>query len=160
MKNDPKKSDLRVVPASRKLEARFFVADDIRTESSGKQILIGFYPDSVLVMEVPPGAPLPSTETPLGTEGIALLFSINGSPGTYAFKVIGNAGLEAEVEMAKGSFVLTAEKDSANIIVRLRPFTTASFGKKPVAMEVNGVRHNFHYEIRRREESKTSAAGD
>lgn len=149
MTNEVKKSGVAAAGSDRKIAARFFLADDIRTEVSGKQFLIGFYPDSVLVMQTPADAPPPSLETPVGTEGIAFLFSVSGPPGNFKFKIFGNAESEQEVVMAEGTLAITAEKDSANVIVRLRPFVTASFGKKLVAIEVDGVRHNFHYEVRR-----------
>ena len=62
---------------------KFFLADDIRIEQGGKPSLLGFYPDSTIVLQVPKEENNPSDTSPMGLASIAILASFTGMGGDY-----------------------------------------------------------------------------
>lgn len=114
-----------------------YVADDLRQEISGKVSMIGLYADRVVVLQIPPGSPEPSEETPLVIDGLSFLVNIAGLSGRHRlsvrFFVDGSSPL-SEPQMREADF---DPQLSANFAVRIRPFAVATFGRKKVVVTVD-----------------------
>lgn len=131
---------------------RFFIAEDIRQEINNKVSLFGLYTDSILVVNLPDDAQV-SSEKPLVLEGIAVLVTVSRPAGTY--KVSGQlegspvAGEEPRtIPIFPEETIELPIGGSANLICRIKPFVTQSFGMKTVRMFVDGVPFEFPFEVR------------
>ena len=69
------------------VKCRWFLADEARTESSGKVMLIGLYPDDQLILEMPSDAPGPTVEAPLYVEGVTIVCYLSGFQGKEEFEL-------------------------------------------------------------------------
>jgi hypothetical protein len=121
------------------------MADDIRAEQSGKMFAVGLYPDNVLVLNLPRSTPAPSAKKPIALDGLSLSFTFLGSAGHHDVSIsIGDGA-------AKVLSVNVPEGGHANIILALRPLLIREFGVKPVLVLYGGAKHDFEFEVRRRD---------
>lgn len=147
--------------ANANLQIKFFLADDILQQIDGKMTLVGLYPDNVVVTQMPSEAPEPTKENPVGFEGLAVLLCVEGLKGMHSISLgfddsvivgasmIRNAGGGPKLNADQTPFDFKAEQGATNLITRLKPFITTSFGKKTIVLKVDGEPHELTFEIRR-----------
>lgn len=137
MKSTTSRSEASVEPY-----AKILVADEFRTEQSGKILAIGLYSDGVVVLTIPKNAPPATKETPYGIERLALLITVGGFEGddVVRFGFEGGQVFEHPVSLLPGN--------SANVILNLKPFRTLTFGMKKVYVEFAGTKRTLQFEVR------------
>lgn len=122
---------------------KFYLADDFRSESSGKVTAVGLYPDNVIVLNTPANSPEPSKDRPYGVSSLGLLICIGGSQGTFPVSIsVGeNEPFRKTIELKIGM--------SSNLVLAFRPLLLASLGFKKVKVTVDATVHDFQFEARR-----------
>lgn len=130
----------------------FFLADDIRVEQGGKTSMIGFYPDSVIIAQLPKGAKDPTKRKPFALQGLAILASFRDAFGTYELELMVRGPKGELISSAKGGKLLAERKGSLNFVPRFAPFPVVGFGKYQLVLKLNGKKvYSFSFEIRRGE---------
>lgn len=123
-------------------DVRLLVADEFRTESSGKVLGVGIYPDLVIILRVPRNAPEPSKEVPYGVD-ISLLITVIATPGEYDVKAsLGNFGSFKQ-------HIVIGEGRSANVIANAKPLLVQDLGAIPIKVSLNDELYEFQIEIRK-----------
>lgn len=137
--------DKKIVPTS----ARFFLAEDVRTEADGRSTLVAFFPDDFIPLGSPPETPSPQQGVSLFFEGFAILAAFDRAFGTLdvRLKLISPDGrVLIENQAAK----LNAVKEGpASFSARFRPFASTAFGKHRYELSVGGAEFAYEFEIRR-----------
>ena len=132
------------------LHCNFYLAEDIRIEQSGKPSMVGFYPDSVIVVQLPKDAPDPTKDSPVGIASLAFLANFVGAVGEY----------DAEIEMTGVGGVplvrsdrrkLVGNKQNINFVTRFTPMPVVGFGTYKVVIKLDGRPYEFSFEVRRGE---------
>ena len=143
------------------LKVRFFLADDILQQIDGKMTLLGLYPDDTVITQMPLEAPEPTKENPVGFEGLAVLLCVQGLKGVHSISLgfddsvlvgasmIRNAGGGPKMNADQTPFDFKNGEGTSNLITRLKPFVTSSFGKKTMVLKIDDEPHKFNFEIRR-----------
>ena len=131
-----------VSPSTQGVQVDLLIADDFRTELTGKVTGVGLYPDRVIVLLVPPGAPAPSAESPVALDG-AFLINIRNLLGEHEVSV----DLGGNSKTHTISFVHPGA--SVNLVGRFRPLLVQSFGVKTITIKVDGTAFPRTFEIRR-----------
>lgn len=123
--------------------ARLYIADDIRSESSGKIMAIGLYSDLVVILQIPADAPPATEEIPYGLGKLVFLINIRGVVGTGPVKIqLAEGGPEST------RTVTIHPGGSANVIVTVQPMLIKSFGVKRATVSFGGHVLHMEYEIR------------
>lgn len=130
-------------------KVRFFVSDDIRTDTDGKPMLIGFYSDNIVGLKVPADI-TPTSSKPLGIAGLTFMFTISAPPGDHLATIsIELSDGKASAREIENRFQTTTEKSSYNIIAKSQPFPVFAFGTQNVKLVVDGHEFNETFELRR-----------
>ena len=124
--------------------ARLYLADDIRSEASGKVLALGLYSDLVVIVGIPADAPPPTEQVPYGIPRLSFMVTVGGVSG---------AG-PVTVQLADGALEKTVQASikpghSANLIFSAEPMLFKSFGNKKVTVKLAGHTLHLDYEIRK-----------
>jgi hypothetical protein len=133
------------------IQCKWYIADDIREELSGKLTLVGLYADDIIVVEMPSNEPDPTPEEPIHLSGLAILCVLLGLEGSTP--IVFSLG-----EHKSDEILVTGELNaSRNLISRFPVLQIASFGYKTVAIEATalGFRDEYRFEVRRRSVKST-----
>lgn len=128
---------------------RFYLADDVRSESSGKVTLVGLYPDNVLVLGLPTGTASPSPQNALGISAVAVLSTIQGDPGLCeaVFKLTDPHG-RVMIQSAEPAPILVGKERHANLIARFPAFVVTGFGTYKFELQIGDQVHVFPIEVK------------
>jgi hypothetical protein len=130
------------------MESRLFVADEIRTLDDGKHVILGLYPDNVLIVHV--DARQTSVGRPLALSRICMLANISGLRA-------GDIPLEASLLLPSGNSAPNLKKlkingapnGSANVLFRFEPFPAPEFGVYKLSLALAGETLVHSIELRR-----------
>ncbi len=114
------------------MKAKFFMADDIRQEASGKFTIIGLYADDVMILNAPAGTPAPTRELTI-TLPRKICFLVNLSDidtGKYpaSAEIVPPDGGEPQVTVSIPEGIVVDENRSANIISEVDFFPISGNG--------------------------------
>ena len=126
------------------------MADDIRVEDSGKQILVGLYPDNVIVLKSS-AALAPTREKPLLLSQLSVMVSFpNPAKGDHAAE--GSISGPDNNEIGKlGRFTVTTleEGGTGNIILKLAQMRVTGFGIYTLRLTFDAKSYEFPFEVRK-----------
>jgi hypothetical protein len=129
---------------------QLFVCDDIRHEVDGKLSLIGLYSDGVVIVGLGDDEMRGTTGKPeiFSIDGLAFLVTVTGLRGKHEliFQFEEGAFPPKEPAVRVADF---EEGKGANLVARFRPYLSSSFGRKRVALSIDGKVNELFYEIRR-----------
>jgi hypothetical protein len=142
------------------IRCRWLIADDVRTEMSGKNTIVGLYADDMLVVEMPESAPNPTAQSPLGLEGISILCSVSGFVGTIDgdFLVTREGIPTDQVERVKVQLQASTLFTTVSMIFRIRPFLVGVFGPKEARLTLPKLKRAFSHTfyVHRRNQGEAS----
>lgn len=128
--------------------ARFFLTDEVRYESNNKPILLGFYPDDVVVVPLPDDEPNPDKDHPLAIEGLTILTAFFEGQGSFQSRV--------KLTAPNGEFfesnhtVIQSEMLGTMInYTKMNPFPVIDFGKYRFTIALDDKEYDYEFEIRR-----------
>lgn len=135
--------------SEREIEIRFFLADSI-TDTTGKPVLVGFYPDNTLI--VPKEMPDPSKETPAALQQLSVLANIQNcaSQVKINFQITdpnGEVIYQLEDQDQKVNKSLHSDGYSLNSIFNFTPFWISALGQFKVDLQINETRDSFTFSI-------------
>jgi hypothetical protein len=126
----------------------FIVADDVRVEEGGKLVAVGIYLDRVVVAQSEADF-VPSASEPMVLEGLSLGINVRGVSGEHCFEIAFKAGADGQ-RMSLGEQSHTIKSGSSlNLVVKLRPFITHSYGVKTVEVLIDGQPFPLEFEIKK-----------
>lgn len=132
--------------------ARFFLADEVRYESNNKPILLGFYPDDVVVVPLPNDEPNPDKDHPLAIEGLTILTTFLEGQGSFQsrIKLIAPNG-----DTYEGNHTVIQSEKLGTMInyTKMNPFPVTDFGKYRFIIALDENEYSYEFEIRRGVES-------
>lgn len=134
------------------MKINFYLADEIRTESNGKQLVLGLYPDHVVLVEV--DKDIPETDPEGNKVGFVLdqlTFSlcVSEAVGNFKPKVqfylpsgepIGEPSVLPDFDQEKGG--------SHSLHLHAKPFPFKEPGKYKLQLTLNDKPHDFFFELR------------
>lgn len=134
---------------------KFFIADDIRADDAAKPMLLGFFPDDVVIISMPSDAPNPTKDKPIVLGGLAILVAFIDCRGPFVVKVslYRPDGLPIfEKNKIEGGFgdSNSPEQGSMNFITKFMPFSIPSFGKYRFVIELDNKGYPFEFTLIRR----------
>lgn len=133
-----------------RLDCKFFLADDIRLEQNGKSTLIGFYPDDVLVLQLPKSAPDPTPQERTGISSLTVMASFPNAKGSKEAQVALTGPSNVEI-LRSDKKTLVADAKSLNLIFRFSPMQIVGFGMYEFSITLDKVQYNYKFEVRRGE---------
>lgn len=128
----------------------FLVADEIRGEASGKQMVLGLFADNVVVLRIPPKPEEFPEDLLPGIERLSFMVNVSSLPeGSYAFKAqfIAPSGEPIGEVMELGNVDLKTGK-SFTAVIASNPFIVKEAGEYSLAFWVNDEEHRLPFEIR------------
>ena len=145
-----------IVPVAKATAVRFFLADDMRHEVSGKVTAVGLYADNVIVAEMSKNDPDPTPERMVALPGVSILASVSIRPGEHHYKLEFDGSSVVpplrETTTKRVGTPLTGE--TTNLIMRFQPLPFTRFGIARVVLWVDGEAFSYSFEIRRRNVSQ------
>ena len=131
------------------MKIKFLVAEEIRPELSGKSMVIGLFPDDVLLMQGkrPDNAP---PEMPEGIDRLSFLLNVSELPeGKHHFKgnISDPSGAPYNPISSLGEETMP-KGISRSIIVEIKPFIVKSKGIYHFNLYVDDELTSFPFEIR------------
>lgn len=135
--------------------ARFFLADDIRLESSQKPMMIGFFPNDLMHIILPENIN-PTPESPVGIAGISILVAF--------FDFHGSLEMKMSLTSPSGEILINEEslgslengeggKDATNnIVIRLAPFIIKVLGKYKLVINILKEVYEYEFDIQKKTE--------
>lgn len=130
---------------------RFFIADDIRVEGQ-KPMIIGFFPNDHVGVNIPADMPDPTSEKPVALQSLAILVSLIGIAGAYKAKISlyqpdGSAIFEnSDLGEIKPNDELQLKSGVVNFVAKFMPFPVPEFGL--YSFEIFLGRKKYKYEFR------------
>jgi len=138
----------------RKLNCRWFLADDVRPEQSGKLTLLGLYADNRVVVDMPKDAPAPTIEKPIGIDALTILCTLTGFSGAHDFQLNLSDSTTPEIGLTN---TIHVESDAAegqiNLISKFAPCLIHRFGTKRFRISCSdiGFEETFDFIVQRRD---------
>ncbi|MFZ1547607.1 MAG: hypothetical protein WAT12_11000 [Candidatus Nitrotoga sp.] len=138
------------------MKLNFFVADEFRPETGGKQMVLGLYADDVILLE-----PVTQIEAiPVGFERLAFLINISDVPAgkhNYKGQIVDPSGKPYGREIIMGE--LEIEKGmSRSFIIEMKPFLINSKGTYHLNFYVDDDLYAFPFSIIDRVQEKPSTS--
>ena len=131
-------------------EPKFYMADDIRVEDSGKQILVGLYPDNVIVLKSSE-ALAPTREKPLLLSQLSVMVSFpNPTRGDHAGEafILGPDNNEIG-KLARFTVTTLEDGGTGNIIFKLAQMRVTRFGIYTLRLTFDEKSYEFPFELRK-----------
>lgn len=128
--------------------AKFFVADDIRTDGSSKPTLFGLYPDDVIVLRLSEDKPDPTKEQPTTLEGIAILFAFDMACGVFTgeFRLLQPDG---ETLFTSVDEIRADQLGPILVVIKFQPFNVPQLGHYRFSITLDGKMFEHSFEVRR-----------
>lgn len=130
---------------------RFFIADDIRVEGQ-KPMIIGFFPNDHVGMNIPADTPEPTSKNPVALQSLAILVSLIDIAGAYKAKIslyqpngsaiFENSDLGEIIPSGEGLL----KSGVVNLVAKFMPFPVPEFGL--YRFEISLGRKKYQYEFR------------
>jgi hypothetical protein len=126
------------------------MADDIRVEDSGKQILVGLYPDNVLVLKSSE-ALAPTREKPLLLSQLSVMVSFpNPAKGDHAVEGSISGPDNNEIgKLARFTITTLEEGGTGNVILKLAQMRVTGFGIYTLQLTFDAKPYEFPFEVRK-----------
>lgn len=133
------------------MEVFIYVADDIQVLAGGKTLLVGLYPDRVVVVQVPKDPPFkPSADTPIGISSLSLMLTVVGlEPGELRVtpRMLLPDGSPSPQQPTPNRVTVVPD-GSANLIFKLTPFLVTQGGQYKLLVEIGGKVIEASFEVR------------
>lgn len=134
-------------------DVKFFLADDIRADSSLKPTLFGMYPDNIVRPLMKAGQPVPTIEAPIVLQSLAILVVLVDCKGSFEaeislFQPNGKALVDSnKLDGGLSSGGETVEKTNINFIANFMPFSIPEFGQYRFVIKLDGQSHEHKFEV-------------
>lgn len=130
------------------MKLNFYLADEVRSEQSGKQMLLGLYPDKVVIVNIPHNQ---GDNTPEGyiLDKLSFLVSVGDAIGKHSasVQIISPSGKPLGEETALPDFELKEGK-SHSLVIESKPFPFSETGNYKLIIILDKEPHEFIFEIR------------
>jgi hypothetical protein len=132
------------------MKVNFLLAEEVRSEVSGKLTILGLYPGDVIVLlkgARPAGV---SPDTPSGIERMVILAVITGAPeGLHKLKgrMLNPAG-EAEIPEIALDDAIAKSGQSHTAIIEFKPFMINQLGIFNFELFIDDTKFTFPFEVR------------
>ena len=145
----PSKLPMRRTAGKKFRDPDFFIAEDIRIEQSGKPTLLGFFPNKILVVNVPENTPNPTRIAPFYIQGLSILSYFDDLKGdhTSAMKLIGPDRKELSPRIQGNPIALNAP--GLNLVSGFSAFPVVGFGKYTFVVSIDDRDFSCTFEVRR-----------
>lgn len=129
--------------------AKFFLADDIRSNGTPKPTLFGLYPDDVIVLLTSEDKPDPTKEEPATLEGIAILCSFDAAYGAFEseFRLLQPDG--ESIFSSTSSEVVAEKLGPMLLVIKFQPFAISQLGHYTYSISIDGKIFEYTFEVRR-----------
>jgi len=131
---------------------RLLLAEDVRSEATGKGTLIGFYSDQSITIHAPLQTP---SDMAVGIPSLCLLWTLTDGQGLFEIK--------CSIRAPSGSVTLLTQQKSQmtiggalNVVVKLVPFITDEFGTFYAILDVDMNKYERPFKIIRGADSVAS----
>jgi hypothetical protein len=134
-----------------KANIRLYLADDFRQEPDQKVSAIGLYADQVIVVNLRPGAPPPSANSPVAIPVVSLLITISGLKGSHEIGIDYKdpfAVKKSYFEKKTKLIDFSDRPSAANIFLKFESFTTSGAGIKQIIVSIDGKKTKREFEVR------------
>lgn len=155
MTNTPFESGTKIIPSS----ARFYLAEDIRQESDGKQSLLGLYADDRITLGLNPGVPEPSLSEPAMFEGFAILCVLDQAFGQYTLDVRMTSPSGATIVHQRGGGVAAKIVGTLSFGAKFKPFPVSEFGEYTYTVTVDGTEYEYKFKVAKADTPSSEAFG-
>jgi hypothetical protein len=137
---------------------RWYLAEDVRTELSGKLSLMGVFPTDTVVVEMPRDIPDPTPDEPIALEGLTVLCVLIGFVGVAEFELVMGEKTPSPSSVALTRKLLVESESAltaANLVSRFRPALVRSFGERVFTISCPAIKFKdtFTFKIERRDTS-------
>lgn len=136
-------------PAPMTPAVRLYMAEDLRQEVNGKTMVIGLYPDNVVVLRLPHNAPNPTKTKPLHIHSLGFLFNISRLSGDTTISVDSESSGKRKPFVVSRTHPYPGTGRSINLVGVMTPCPITHFGERKLIVTVGQVEYTFDYEIRR-----------
>jgi hypothetical protein len=136
------------------MKFNFLIADEIRAEISGKQTVLGLYPDNTLLLENHSNTAAPGQ--PEAIERLTVLINISEAPGEHNVRgwFVDPSGNPAGEQIEFGRLPMVEDK-SCSLVIQAKPFIISEIGTYHFNLYVNDVLYQFPFNIKRRESDQS-----
>lgn len=131
-----------------KPKVRLYVADDFRTESTGKVTAVGLFPDRIVVVGNEKKTVAPSLQSPHAVDALAFMFTLTGLEGKHKVAIQFHDGVMSGVAPPEAREVEFIKGRSASFPLIIRGLTYTSLGRKKLSVIIDGERYDKEYELR------------
>jgi len=132
------------------MKIKFLIAEDIRPEASGKMVILGLFPDDIIIFVKPVSPENITPEKPHVIEKLYILLNVtNLSEKTHKFKakIIDPDGKPYQENIELGEAFIKSGS-SHTLLIKLQPFVVQTFGIYTCVFNVNNKSFKFPFEIR------------
>ena len=133
---------------------RFFLAEDVRAETT-KPMIIGLFLDDIIVIEIPAEQPDPSKEAPIVLQSITILSSFIRCKGSFEANISlyqPNGTAIFEHQKIDGGVESDQSEGMSNInfIAKFMPFSIFEFGQYRFVIKLDEQEYVYMFGINRR----------
>ena len=128
------------------MKINFLVAEEFRPEAGGKQMVLGLYPDDMIVLEPRPNIDY-SPNIPEGLDRLSFLITISDAPENkhrYKAQIIDPSGNPHGPEMSLGESEIE-KGTSKTFIIESKPFIMSGKGLYHLNFYVDDELHSFPF---------------
>lgn len=133
------------------MDTFFYVADDIQSLADGKTLMVGVYPDRVLLVNFPKGSNArPTLENPMAIGSLAMMVTVSGllaGERTVQPVLTFPDGSPAPINLTPLTF-RTELGRSANLLLKFTPFLIAQEGNYTLSMTIDDTLVESSLEVR------------
>jgi len=136
------------------VKINFLVADEFRPEAGGKQMALGLYADSVIILEPRPEVSAPGL--PEGIDRLAFLINVSDAPEvkhSYKAQIIDPSGKPHGQEIPLGEHTIL-KGTSRSFVIEVKPFLIQGEGTYQLNFFINDAIHPFLFNLVEREKRK------
>ena len=140
-------------------DVKFLLCEDVRSENTGKLLIVGLYPGEVVLMNDP--KPVEGLDAVSAIASLALVFIARKGLGRFESNFEITAPDGRRVAEAQGSVVELVEGRGATAIAIFRPFAVLAFGEHQIRLRLDETPYEFTFDVRRADgrDPKTASAG-
>lgn len=142
------------------MKVNFLVADEFRTELSGKQMVLGLYADGIILLEPASHIETSIPNLPEGIDRLAFLINISDAPEmkhNYKGQIIDPSGNPHGSEIPFGEFEI-AKNTSRSFIAETKPFLFHGKGTYHFNFYVDDVLYSFPFSLIDKVQKKQSVS--
>jgi hypothetical protein len=140
-------------------DVKFLLCEDVRSENTGKLLIVGLYPGELVLMNDP--KPVEGIDAVSAIASLALLFMARRGLGRFESNFEITAPDGRRVAEAQGGMVELLEGKGATAIAIFRPFPVLAFGEHRIRLRLDATPYEFTFDVRRADgkDPKTASAG-